>query len=60
MIIFVLSVVIAGLGLVLLMFLALRLQSVNQELKLSKHRSKQAGLADLLVYGSTEALMDNA
>ena len=49
MIIVVLSVVISGLGLVLLVFLALRLQSVNQELKLSKHRSKQAGLADLLV-----------
>ena len=52
MIIVVLSVVISGLGLVLLMFLALRLQSVNAELKLSKHRSKQAGLADLLVYAS--------
>lgn len=52
MIIVVLSVVISALGLVLVVFLALRLQSVNQELKLSKHRSKQAGLADLLVYAS--------
>lgn len=50
MIIAVISVVIAALGLVLLSVLTLRLRSVNSELKLVKHRSKDAGLSDLLVY----------
>lgn len=52
MIIAVISIVIAALGLVLLSVLTLRLRSVNSELKLVKHRSKDAGLSDLLVYSS--------
>lgn len=52
MIIAVFAIMIAVLGLGLLSVLALRLRSVNTELKLVKHRSKDAGLSDLLVYSS--------
>lgn len=52
MIIAVLSIFIAVLGMGLLIVLALRLRAVNTELKLAKHRSKDAGLSDLLIYSS--------
>lgn len=43
---------IAGLGAVLLLILLARIQAVDAELKLKKHRSKDAGLADLLNYAA--------
>lgn len=43
---------IAGLGAVLLLILFARIQAVDAELKLKKHRSKDAGLADLLNYAA--------
>jgi len=42
----------AGLGAVLLLILSARIQAVDAELKLKKHRSKDAGLADLLNYAA--------
>lgn len=43
---------ISALGIALLLLLAFRIQAVNAELKLKKHRSKDAGLADLLNYAA--------
>jgi type IV secretory pathway VirB4 component len=43
---------IAALGTVLLLILFLRIREVDAELKLKKHRSKDAGLADLLNYAA--------
>ncbi len=43
---------IAGFGAVLLFILFGRIQAVDAELKLKKHRSKDAGLADLLNYAA--------
>jgi len=43
---------IAGFGAVLLFILFGRIQAVGAELKLKKHRSKDAGLADLLNYAA--------
>lgn len=43
---------IAGLGIVLLLILFARIRAVDAELKLKKHRSKDAGLADLLNYAA--------
>jgi len=43
---------IASLGAVLCLVLFIRLQQVDAHLKLNKHRSKQAGLADLLNYAA--------
>ncbi|WP_374090971.1 VirB4 family type IV secretion/conjugal transfer ATPase [Methylomicrobium lacus] len=51
-----LTIVIAGLGAVLLLILFSRIRAVDAELKLKKHRSKDAGLADLLIYA---AVVDN-
>ncbi|MEC4748611.1 VirB4 family type IV secretion/conjugal transfer ATPase [Methylomicrobium sp. Wu6] len=51
-----LTIVIAGLGAVLLLMLFSRIRAVDAELKLKKHRSKDAGLADLLIYA---AVVDN-
>lgn len=51
-----LPIVIAGLGAVLLLILFSRIRAVDAELKLKKHRSKDAGLADLLIYA---AVVDN-
>ena len=44
--------VIALLGGALLLLLVARLRAVDAELKLKKHRSKEAGLADLLIYAA--------
>jgi type IV secretion system protein VirB4 len=49
----VISFAIAGLGAVLLVILFARIRAVDAELKLKKHRSKDAGLADLLNYAAT-------
>ena len=43
---------IAVLGAVLLLILFARIRQVDAELKLKKHRSKDAGLADLLNYAA--------
>ncbi|HGY1948819.1 TPA: VirB4 family type IV secretion/conjugal transfer ATPase [Escherichia coli] len=43
---------IAGLGAVLLFILFARIRAVDAELKLKKHRSKDAGLSDLLNYAA--------
>ena len=43
---------IAVLGAVLLLILFSRIRQVDAELKLKKHRSKDAGLADLLNYAA--------
>ncbi|EOM7671332.1 VirB4 family type IV secretion/conjugal transfer ATPase [Escherichia coli] len=43
---------IAGLGALLLFILFARIRAVDAELKLKKHRSKDAGLADLLNYAA--------
>lgn len=43
---------IAVLGAVLLLILFARIRAVDAELKLKKHRSKDAGLADLLNYAA--------
>jgi len=43
---------IAVLGALLCLLLFMRLRQVDAHLKLNKHRSKQAGLADLLNYAS--------
>ena len=43
---------IAGLGIVLVLMLFLRLRAVDAELKLKKHRSTDAGLADLLIHAA--------
>jgi type IV secretion/conjugal transfer VirB4 family ATPase len=51
-----LAFAIAGLGAVLLLILFSRIRAVDAELKLKKHRSKDAGLADLLNYA---ALVDD-
>jgi type IV secretion/conjugal transfer VirB4 family ATPase len=51
-----LTIMIAGLGAVLLLILFSRIRAVDAELKLKKHRSKDAGLADLLIYA---AVVDN-
>ena len=56
MIIFSLSILIGIIGLLILLFLFLRLLSVESDLKLSKFRKKEAGLADLLNYS---AVIDN-
>ena len=48
----VISFAIAGLGAVLLVILFARIRAVDAELKLKKHRSKDAGLADLLNYAA--------
>ncbi len=48
----ILSFLIAFTGAVLLFLLAARLWVVGQETKLSRHRSKEAGLADLLNYAA--------
>ncbi|WP_282175278.1 VirB4 family type IV secretion/conjugal transfer ATPase [Vibrio diabolicus] len=46
------SFAIAGLGALLLIILFARIRAVDAELKLKKHRSKDAGLADLLNYAA--------
>lgn len=46
------SFVIAVLGAILLLILFARIRAVDAELKLKKHRSKDAGLADLLNYAA--------
>jgi type IV secretion system protein TrbE len=46
---------IAVLGILLLTILFLRIIKVNDELKLKKHRSKEIGMADLLVYSAEVA-----
>lgn len=43
---------IAGLGIILLFILFARIRAVDAELMLKKHRSKDAGLADLLNYAA--------
>jgi type IV secretion/conjugal transfer VirB4 family ATPase len=43
---------IAALGMVLLLILFIRIRKIDSELKLQKHRSKDAGLADLLNYAA--------
>ena len=43
---------IAALGALLLLILFARIRAVDAELKLKKHRSKDAGLADLLNYAA--------
>lgn len=48
----VITFAIAGLGVVLLVILFSRIRAVDAELKLKKHRSKDAGLADLLNYAA--------
>lgn len=48
----VLAFVIAGVGMALLAVLYGRIRAVDAELKLKKHRSKDAGLADLLIYAA--------
>jgi type IV secretion/conjugal transfer VirB4 family ATPase len=47
-----LAITIAVLGAVLLLILFARIRAVDTELKLKKHRSKDAGLADLLNYAA--------
>lgn len=47
-----LAIIIAVLGAVLLLVLFARIRAVDTELKLKKHRSKDAGLADLLNYAA--------
>lgn len=42
----------AALGIILLLILFARIRAVDAELKLKKHRSKDAGLADLLNYAA--------
>lgn len=46
------AIVIAVLGTVLLFMLFARIRSVDAELKLKRHRAKDAGLADLLNYAA--------
>jgi type IV secretion system protein TrbE len=46
------TIAIAGLGAVLVIILFSRIQAVDAELKLKKHRWKDAGLADLLNYAA--------
>ncbi|HBH7899528.1 TPA: VirB4 family type IV secretion/conjugal transfer ATPase [Vibrio parahaemolyticus] len=46
------SFAIAGFGALLLLILFSRIRAVDAELKLKKHRSKDAGLADLLNYAA--------
>jgi hypothetical protein len=46
------AIAIAVLGAVLLLILFARIRAVDAELKLKKHRSKDAGLADLLNYAA--------
>ncbi|MCK0509593.1 VirB4 family type IV secretion/conjugal transfer ATPase [Aromatoleum buckelii] len=46
------AITIAGVGTVLLLILFARIRQVDAELQLKKHRSKDAGLADLLNYAS--------
>jgi hypothetical protein len=48
------AVVIAVLGAVLLGILSARIRAVDAELKLKKHRCKDAGLADLLNYAAVD------
>lgn len=52
MMIEVLAIMIAVLGAVLLLMLFARIRSVDAELKLKKHRSKDGGLVDLLNYAA--------
>ncbi|MCU7799132.1 MAG: hypothetical protein KZQ70_03040 [gamma proteobacterium symbiont of Lucinoma myriamae] len=47
-----LTYIIAVLGSFLLITLYLRIRDVNEGLKLKKHRSKDAGMADLLIYAA--------
>ncbi|KKX24165.1 VirB4 family type IV secretion/conjugal transfer ATPase [Rhizobium sp. LC145] len=46
------AIAIAGFGALLLLILFARIRAVDAELKLKKHRSKDAGLADLLNYAA--------
>ena len=46
------TMVIAALGAVLLLLLFQRIQAANSQLELKKHRSKEAGFADLLNYAA--------
>ena len=48
----VITTIIAGLGTLMVLILYGRIRNVNAELKLKKHRSKDAGLADLLNYAA--------
>ncbi|MDP5168585.1 conjugal transfer protein TrbE [Pseudomonas syringae] len=45
-------VAIAALGITLVVFLLLRVRQVNADLRMKKHRAKDAGLADLLNYAA--------
>ncbi|PWF55367.1 VirB4 family type IV secretion/conjugal transfer ATPase [Massilia glaciei] len=47
-----LTIVIAVLGALMLLLLFQRIQAANSQLELKKHRSKQAGFADLLNYAA--------
>ena len=46
------AIAIAVLGAVLLLILFARIRAVDAELKLKKHRAKDAGLADLINYAA--------
>ena len=48
----VLTVVIAGLGLVFLLLLIQRVREADAHVTLKKHRSQDAGLSDLLIYAA--------
>lgn len=50
--IYAITFAISGFGAVLLLILYMRIRAVDAELKLKKHRSKDAGLADLLNYAA--------
>lgn len=51
-----LAITIAVVGAVLLFILFARIRAVDAELKLKKHRSKDAGLADLLNYAAVSMM----
>ncbi|MFA6162223.1 MAG: VirB4 family type IV secretion/conjugal transfer ATPase [Methylobacter sp.] len=46
------TITIAALGALMLLVLFSRIRAVNNELELKKHRSKDAGLSDLLIYAA--------
>jgi type IV secretion system protein VirB4 len=46
------TIAIAVLGAVMLLLLFQRIQAANSQLELKKHRSKEAGFADLLNYAA--------
>ena len=46
------TVIVAGLGAVLVIILFLEVRLANTQIKLSRHRSKNAGVSDLLNYAA--------